>query len=390
MATVPVLSRPVLLAGLLVLAVLPPAMGIGVASGEAGARLSADVDPFFEGWRTFGVADGLPDEKVFAVEIDGDTVWVGTEKGLAALREGADGVEVWTTAEGLPFDVVTALAVDEASGDLWIGTMGGLARLSGGRVDSYTQLDSGLANDVIYGVAVGEDRVWVVTAAGLNSYDPGNDAWQIFDTTNTLMHEPWCYGVTTSGPIVYVAVWGGGVLVHDTRTGVFREHRDPDGEMEVDLFPDDGLVHDVTSAVAFADDLLWVGTYFGLSRYDGRRWNSYAEEDSGLTSNFINTVQADARGAWIGTDLGLSYFDSTTWWTWRQREADGAHELVVHAPGQAPRATRVATGLPDNSVLGIAFDGDDLWIATAAGLAHARARTGLSRDSAFPTQGEGS
>lgn len=354
------------IAAALVSTALLLAAGAGPTNASA-ARV--DRDPFFDGWETFRVADGLPSDKIFAVEVQGDTVWAGTEKGLAALR--ADRIEVFTRADGLPFDVISALAVDHATGDLWIGTLGGMARHSAGRFDAYTQLNSGLANDVIYGVTVTGGQVWIATAAGLNGYDPATDLWQIFDTTNTLMHEPWCYGVTADGPIVYVAVWGSGVIVHDTRDGSFREHRDPDGEMEVDLFRDDGLVHDVTSGVTLGGGLLWVGTYFGLSRYDGRRWNSYAEEDSGLASNFINTVRADETGVWIGTDRGLVYFDSSDWWTWSRREADGAPEVRIAPEGREPVTLALPSGLPDNSVLGIAFDGGDLWVATASGLAHA-------------------
>jgi hypothetical protein len=44
--------------------------------------------------------------------------------------------------------------------------MGGLSRISGGRIDSYTQLNSGLSNDVVYGVSVEGENVWVATAAG--------------------------------------------------------------------------------------------------------------------------------------------------------------------------------------------------------------------------------
>lgn len=373
-------------AGVLVVMLLTGLSGDSAAAPGASPGVD-DADPFFATWQTLGRADGLPDDKVFAVAVADDTVWAGTEKGLAALRDGR--VETWSTADGLPFDVVTALDVDSQTGDLWIGTMGGLARLSAGRVDAFTQLDSGLANDVIYGVAAADGVVWVVTAAGLNQYDPRTDAWQIYDTTNTLMHEPWCYGVTVAGTTVYVAVWGGGVLVHDTVTGSFREHRDPDGEMEVDLFVDDGLVHDVTSAVGYASDLLWVGTYFGLSRYDGRRWRSFAEEDSGLVSNFINTVRAVDDGVWIGTDKGLNYFDSTTWWTWRRGESDGAFEFEVRGADGVPQLRRASTGLPDNTVLGIAIDGGDLWVATAAGLAHASALPGVARTSSRQ-QGDGS
>jgi len=301
-------------------------------------------DPFFSSWETFGVAQGLPSDKVFAVLVDGPRIWAGTEKGLARLEGGK--IRVFDKSDGLPFAAVTALALDRQTGDLWVGTMGGLARVSAGRIDAYTQMDSGLVNDVIYGVATGGGKVWIATAAGLSSYSPTTHDWEIFDTTNTLMHEPWCYAVTTDDDTVYVAVWGGGIVERDAN-GHFREHRDPDHEMEIDLFRDDGLVHDVTAA-----------TYFGLSRYENRRWQSYSVEDSGLVSDFINHVRARGKVVWIATDRGFSRFDSEVWHTW-------------HAPENGAGAVQ---GPASNMIFAIDLDGEDLWLATAAGLSHAIAR----------------
>lgn len=331
------------------------------------ARAAAD-DPFFVRWETIGSAHGLPSEKVFAVLADEHGVWAGTDKGLARLE--GDDVRVFGTEDGLPFPAVTALAASAATGDVWIGTMGGLARLSAGRIDAFTQLDSGLVNDVIYGVAVDGPEVWVATAAGLSLYDTRTATWEIFDTSNTLMHEPWCYAVTTAAGEVYVAVWGGGVIVRDSDTGHFREHRDPDGELEIDLFRDDGLVHDVTSAISVSADTMWVGTYFGLSRYAGRRWQSYNQEDSGLASDFINFVKADGDVVWIATDQGLSRFDSHTWHTWRQRAEGSGVELHITGPDAAGRSTPLASGPSSDMIYGIDIEQGDIWLATAAGLSH--------------------
>jgi ligand-binding sensor domain-containing protein len=264
--------------------------------------------------------------------------------------------------------------------------MGGLARLSGGRIDGFTQLDSGLANDVVYGVAASENEVWAATAAGLSRYDTRNDLWEIFDTTNTLMHEPWCYAVTAHGGAVYVAVWGGGVIVREQNQQRFREHRDPDGEMEIDLFRDDGLVHDVTSTVAVDEGVMWVGTYFGLSRYDGRHWRSYNQEDSGLAGDFINFLKASGEVVWIATDQGFSRFDSVTWQTWRRRGTDSEFELVFSGPDGRAAAPRPAVDSPGNVVFGIDVQGEDVWLATSAGLIHGVAR---ERPGSHPTSSRG-
>lgn len=361
----------------------PVADGATVPTASAitteAATATLQRDPFFSRWETIGTRQGLPSEKVFAVAVDGDKLWAGTEKGLALLEAGA--VSVLGTAEGLPFPVVTSLAVSALTGDLWIGTMGGVARLSGGRIDAFTQLDSGLVNDVVYGVAVDGSDVWIATAAGLSRYDTRTREWEVFDTSNTLMHEPWCYAVTAAGGDVYVAVWGGGVVVREAGSGQFREHRDPDGEMEIDLFRDDGLVHDVTSAIALAEGTMWVGTYFGLSRYAGRRWRSYSETDSGLAGDFINFLKAEGEAVWIATDQGLSRFDAQTWHTWRRTE-DDRFELQVTDPDGKTRSRFLTTGPASNTIYGIDLSRNDIWLATAAGLSHGIAAAEAAR---FPS-----
>ena len=75
------------------------------------------------------------------------------------------------------------------------------------------------------------------------------------------------------------------------QTKHFRDYTDPDGFMEIDLQPDDGLVHDITTATSYANSILWVSSYFGMSRYDGKNWKGYFNHDSGLASNFINYLK---------------------------------------------------------------------------------------------------
>ncbi len=350
-----------ILLGLLLLAglVAPPAL-----AGE-----SAGAPPLFVRWQSFGTADGLPSDTVFAVAVEPDRVWVGTDKGLARYQDGR--WRSWGTADGLPYAVVTSLAVDRQTGDLWVGTMVGLARFSGGRFESFTQRTSGLANDVVYGVAVDDHYVWAATAAGASRYDTWTGRWQIFTNRNAPMHEIWCYGVSAGPKDVYLAVWGGGLLRFDREHQRWREFRDPDGQMELDLLRDDGPVSDVVASVSQGDDgLVWAGTYFGINRFDGRSWSSYSKTDSGLVSDFVNYVLAEGRGAWLATDSGLAYFDGTTWTTYRaahERASDGKPPLTVRE-GETERAVPTRGSLPDDYVLAVARRGDELWAGTEHGL----------------------
>ena len=62
---------------------------------------------------------------------------------------------------------------------------------------------------------------------------------------------------------VYLAVWGSGLLEYDVRTSRWKEYLDPDGEMEIDLYRDDGINHVIVTGASPADGVLWISTYFG-------------------------------------------------------------------------------------------------------------------------------
>ena len=81
------------------------------------------------------------------------------------------------------------------------------------------------------------------------------------------------------------------------------------------VLKDQGLIHEITTSVSYVekDKILWVATYFGASRYDGRNWKNFLEKDSGLPSNFLNQVKAvDGNRAWFSTDKGLAYSTART------------------------------------------------------------------------------
>lgn len=60
---------------------------------------------------------------------------------------------------------------------------------------------------------------------------------------------------------------------------------------------------------------LWIATESGLNRFDGRQFNIYTKNNSGLSGNELNVVLADPyeNKVWIGTQRdGLCYFDYET------------------------------------------------------------------------------
>src|SRR5215472_8965046 len=301
----------------LIVAALAFGASIGIAQSHPAARAHAVAAastklpavpqmPKFR-FENFTTANGLPNNHVFAVLVDGDRIWAGTEDGLAVYE--SHGWKTYTTADGLAHRAVLSLALDKRTGDVWAGTMGGLSRVSSGRIDSFTQLSSGLSNDVVYGVSVEGENVWVATAAGACRLDLRTNEWSLYNERNTPMVEIWAYGVSATPGKVYFAVWGSGLLEYDQKTGRWDKYEDPDGENEMVLFKDQGLIHEIVTSVSYieAGNIVWAATYFGDSRYDGRYWHNFLTKDSGLPSNFTNTIKGvDANRAWFGTDKGLA------------------------------------------------------------------------------------
>lgn len=347
---------------------LAKARGVASVAAQRVAAAPMKVEPLrvYDEWRTYTTRDGLPSNKIFAVRADGERVWVGTDAGLAYLEDGR-----WHTRrqrDGLAHNEVLSIDVNPTSGDVWIGTFGGLSRWSAGRFETFTQLNSGLANDFVYAVASRGEEVWVATAAGASRFNTRTGEWSIFDDTNVPLHEPWTYGVDINDGMVYIAAWGGGALEYNQTTGQWRDYRDPDGEFEYDLYPDDGLVHDIATAVSYQDKILWVSTYMGLSRYDGVRWKGYFDHDSGLISNFINFVRAKGSVAWVCTDLGLNQFDGTTWVTYQRDTLAAGGNIFIGTGKQPAQRLHSATAIANNYVWQVDFQGDAVWVATAQGL----------------------
>jgi len=334
---------------------------------------SAQTPDLYTKWENFTTANGMPDAKVFCVAVDGDRVWAGTENGLV-LIEHSKVSRVYTTADGLPNRVVTGIAVDKKTGDLWLSTFGGLSQLSGGKFQNYSSMTTGLANDIVYAVAIQDEFVWAATTAGTSRLNTRTGEWSIFSEKNSPMHEPWSYGIAVTDQKVYVAVWGGGVMEYDIAGGYWKPYTDPDGEMEIVLFKNQGLIHMIVSNISYNSDtkMFWASTYFGMSGYDGHNWYNYLSTDSGLASDFINATQTRGDDVWACTDKGLSYlnFKTNTWVTYRPNKQNAKGEIVVTAPDKKVSTVETPTSLAHNYILNLAFQGDDIWVATAAGLSH--------------------
>jgi ligand-binding sensor domain-containing protein len=352
---------------------------VASAWGQSDAAPQPTGAPYvYTQWESFtreSTNGALVNDHIFFLEPDGDSLWIGTEGGLVLYHDGT--WQSWTEADGLPWRVVLGVAKDRRTGDLWLALFGaGIARFSGGRFEHFTQMNSGLINDVTYAIDTQGDYVWVATTAGISRYNHVTGEWRAFNEQHAPMEEVWVYNVSVADDEdkVFFAVWGGGILEWDVATETWTDYVDPDGEMEIDLYRDDGLIHVITTSASYKNGVLWASTYFGLSRYDGRNWRGYSDHDSGLPSTFVNLTKArSGAAAYNCTDKGLAVladFASDTWVTY-QRDTEDAATWTAHVrvgPDEV-KAVPTTLDLPNHFLIAAAFMGNDVWIGTGHGLA---------------------
>lgn len=330
--------------------------------------------PVYGHWRSFTTKDGLPSDHVYCVRIDGDRVFAGTHDGLAVYEKGK--WTTYTTKDGLAHNGVVSIDVSAVTGDIWIGTLGGLSRWSGGKFETFNQLNSGLPNDLVYCVYCDGKDIWTATGGGAGHYDTNTKQWEIFTEKNAPMHEPWTYGVSAGDGKVFIAAWGGGVIEYTKKTKQFKDYTDPDGEMEIDLLPDDGPVHDITTGTTWGSGYLWVSTYFGLSSYDGSHWKGFFKDHCGLASDFINFVRAEGPVVFICSDNGLSSTNGKSWVTYKKNDNDSNGKAILTNYGRdddntANKSVKDIPQLPSiahNFIIGVDADKDVLWVATEKGV----------------------
>jgi len=353
-----------------------------------------------DGWRTFGVQDGLPYPAVFSILTDRDgQLWFVRDGRITRYdgetftsfatadtlshfpdpllqdREGhlwftgLEGVTrydgetfvTFTVADGLAGDKATNLLQDR-HGHLWLGSDTGVTRYDGEIFQSFTSRD-GLPDDGVYPFLEDRDGMvwfgigerWRGEIKGIIRYDG--------ETFQTL--------TAGDGPVGHVVfsmledshghLWFGG------RSKVTRY----DGKRSRVFTPQDGLVEDdIRVMLEDRDGHLWFGSgTAGLSRFDGKEYTTFTTKN-GLPNNQILGIAKDEEGyLWVGTYGGLSRYEGSHWVTFT--ESDGlpsSYVLSVLQDGAGTMWFGTVGGL-------VRYDGEELVTFTAEhGLAGDRAR----------------
>lgn len=233
---------------------------------------------------------GVADQSIGPIVGDGTGgLWIGaTCGGLIHFQDGV--FRTYGKADGLPHDCVWALHRDN-DGTLWIGTMGGgLTQLAGGRMRSWNRSD-GMASALVSGLMRAADgTLWMATDLGVTRFDGER-------FTNYGAAEAVPGGMLTIAQDRRGALWFGGLggltryadgafTTFDTSAGLSNNH--------------------VRSIHEDADGVLWIGTYGGgLNRFKDGRFISFGIRQ-GLHDNAVSRIIEDDRGnLWMSGNKGV-------------------------------------------------------------------------------------
>ena len=127
--------------------------------------------------------------------------------------------------------------------------------------------------------------------------------------------------------------------------------------MEIDLYRDDGINHVIVTGASPVEGVVWVSTYFGGSRYDGRHWRGYAEQEGGLPSDFNNNIKArSAQEALFCSDKGLGIItdaptEDATWVAYTRDPETGRGRAKVTVGGKVVENVDMPVGVPHSFMI---------------------------------------
>ncbi len=258
-------------------------------------------------------------------------LWAGSNIGLYRFKQ--QHLHTITTDDGLGHNQVTSV-LEDSSGALWIGTLGGgITRFQGEEKTTFTR-DHGLGNNLV--LSIYEDklsRIWVGSdGGGVARFEDGRFIRYRIESSEPGAHIIRAFCEDGDG-----VLWAGG------NAGIFKF----DGDKYIHVSLPQAVVSSVKTLYSDRMGRLWIGARGGLVLWGEEELVVY-DQRQGLPADQVNAIYEDASGVfWIGTELGgLSRFK------------DG--KFISFKTPEGPFEERVMHILEGNS--------GNLWMATRNGI----------------------
>ncbi len=215
--------------------------------------------------KSYNYKDGLPNGFITDLHEDvNGNIWISFgKKGLVKWKEGKV-LEHYTTENGLPSNFVNALAEDN-KGNLVIGTGSGLSIFNGTDFKNYN-FTHGIGNGFITALEVVGNNIWI--------------------------------GCSSRFQNGFQSSVGGGLSLFNGKRFKSFDLGDFDLDYSVSL---------IKSIKSDKKGNVWIGTVGGLLMFNGTHFELIRKEN-GLSDNIINSVFIDDDVVLVGTDFGLNLY----------------------------------------------------------------------------------
>ncbi|NBC28043.1 MAG: response regulator [Bacteroidetes bacterium] len=201
------------------------------------------------------------------------------------------------------------VVIEDKSGNIWMGTRGGVSVYNGERFTHYSE-NEGLSNNFIRAMAEDQSgNIWFGTEGGGVSVFDGESFTHYTEKEGFSDNLVRAILVDRNGNI-WMGTRGGGVSVFD-------------GEHFIHYTEKEGLSYnDVMSIFEDKSGNIWIGTFYGgVNVFDGESFTHYNEKE-GLSNSNVVSIAEDRKGnIWLGTDGGgVSVFDGNSFTHYTENE----------------------------------------------------------------------
>ena len=330
----------------------------GKLRSEARKRRDACV------WTVYKVSDGLPSNKIQALEVDGNTLWIGTPKGMARAEVGIN-AESWRLIADVAVEIntwfdeavnVRAIAVDDA--ELWVGTLNhGVIQydLLTGLPQSYDE-SGGFPHNQVNDIKILKDEVWIATFSGVARFNRTTHKWVVFNKKDSGLPADDVTALAVTPKAVWIGTNKHGIAMYNRGINYWQE-----------IGPSAGLNLKGGSSITGFD--VWGDRAFAT--WYNEQSNGYAEIDpQGLNSSVQDVI--------IGGNLVQNIYVSVG-----ENSSEGSQQaeippplwlatnddLLLHNSGKWEPFRYPAIQLGDSIVNCIALGDGVVWVGTSNGLA---------------------
>jgi ligand-binding sensor domain-containing protein len=252
-------------------------------------------------------------ETVICVAADHDTLWVGTQGGVAKYLTDGTKLANYTHADGLACNYVHGIAIDQ-NGNKWFATGidpgsgdsgGGVSKFDGTTWTTYDTTNSGISSSTLTGVVIdNQNHVWVSTyGRGLTKFD--GFSWTNYDISNSILPSNsvgnlmldklgnvwmFCYSYNSSGNFVKINGSNWSIITKPNGIGAAS------------------MAFDNQNNLWTAWTITSPGTQPGVAKFDGSNWTTIS------TSMNCTAIAVDAQNnKWFCSGSYLYKFDDVNW-----------------------------------------------------------------------------